>query len=173
MTVRSNTHWGKRAAVLAALLAVLVAAPALAQSIVGAWFLGDASVPDRSAALVFLPNDVYYFAQDGDPVADPSGIDGIEIGTYAWDPTSGVLVSSRAGATDVDTNTSWGLSNAGVMMARVSADSLTATFTTSSGTTMLVRLSPARSGRRVDRRKGFDHSDTNSTGLSMLVLTCN
>lgn len=113
-----------------------------ASPIVGGWLFGDASMPDRSAALVFLPNDVYFFAEDGDPTADPDGNDGIEIGTYTWDSTSGALASSRAGATYVDTNGGWGLSTAGAVTARVSADGQTATFTASSGTAMFARVGP-------------------------------
>ena len=136
---------GNVAAVLAPNGAMVATATRVAGAspIVGAWFFGDASAPDRSAALIFLPNDVYFFAQDGDPTADPSGSDGIEIGTYAWDPWSGALASSRAGATYVDTNGGWGLSNAGAVTVRVSPDSLTATLTTSGGTTILSRVGAA------------------------------
>ena len=62
-----------------------------ASPIVGGWSFGNAALANDSGVLVFLPNGVYFMAEDGDssPVTgDPSGHDGIEIGTYAWNPTS-------------------------------------------------------------------------------------
>jgi hypothetical protein len=114
-----------------------------ASPIIGGWFSGDASVFNRSLVVAFLPNDVYFLAQDGDSVANPNGMDGVEIGTYAWDAASGALSSSRAGPTYIDTNGAWGLSDAGAATASISADRLTATLGTTSGTTVLSRVGPA------------------------------
>ncbi len=97
-------------------------------AIVGAWFLGDATVADNSFLVVFLPNGVYFMAVDQPPGSD-NGPDGIEHGTYAWDPVSGAITSSRSPAPYIDTNGSWGLSdpNAPLIM-HVSADGLILTI---------------------------------------------
>jgi hypothetical protein len=97
--------------------------------IVGAWFFGNPAVADNSVVVVFLPNGVYFMAQDGDssPVTgDPNGHDGIEHGTYSWNPTTGALTSSPPPALYVDTNGDWGLSHpSGPRTANLSADGLT------------------------------------------------
>jgi len=102
--------------------------------IVGAWFLGNAAVANSSGVLVFLPNGVYFEAEDGDssPVTgDPSGQDGMEHGTYTWNPTTGRLTSSRAPAPYVDTNGEWGLSHTGSQLTfQVSQDGLILTGST-------------------------------------------
>jgi len=76
-------------------------------TIVGGWSAGDARVDDRSVVVVFLANGDYYLAQDGSSVSDPSGRDGIETGTWAWNAGNGALAST----TTVDTNGQWGLSH--------------------------------------------------------------
>jgi hypothetical protein len=97
--------------------------------IVGAWSFGNAALADNSVVVVFLPNGVYFMAEDGDssPVTgDPNGHDGIEHGTYSWNPTTGALTSSRTPAPYVDTNGEWGLSHpSGPPTLNVSADGLT------------------------------------------------
>ena len=93
--------------------------------IVGAWVAGNAALPNNSAVVVFLPNGVYFEAEDGIS-GDPTGHDGIEHGTYAWDPTTGLMTSSRSPAPYVDTNGEWGLSHTGTQLTfLVSADGLT------------------------------------------------
>ena len=65
---------------------------------------------------------------------DPSGQDGIEHGTYAWNPATGLLTSSRAPPPYVDTNGEWGLSHAGTQLTfLLSADGLTLNGTTGPG----------------------------------------
>jgi hypothetical protein len=99
--------------------------------IVGAWTLGNPALANDSGVVVFLPNGVYFEAEDGDSASDPSGHDGIEHGTYAWNPITGLMTSSRAPAPYVDTNGEWGLSNTGSQLTfRVSADGLTLNGTT-------------------------------------------
>jgi len=74
--------------------------------IVGAWGSASAAA-DGPSVIAFLPNGVYFMAEDGDSTAatgDPSGHDGIEHGTYAWNPATGVLTSSTTPAPYVDTN---------------------------------------------------------------------
>jgi len=81
-----------------------------ASPIVGAWFAGNAALPDRSAVLVFLEDGTYFFAQDGDSSAatgDPNGHDGMERGTYTWNSSTGAFTATPI----VDTNGQWGLSH--------------------------------------------------------------
>ena len=105
-----------------------------ASPIVGAWSVGNPAVANDSGVVVFLPNGVYFEAEDGDSTpatGDPSGHDGIEHGTYAWNPTTGIMTSSRAPAPYVDTNGECGLSHTGTQLTvHVSADGLTLTGTT-------------------------------------------
>ncbi|MFT6436106.1 MAG: hypothetical protein ACJAVI_004163 [Candidatus Azotimanducaceae bacterium] len=75
--------------------------------IFGTWFFDE--TPGVGAAggpvvLMFLPNGQYMMGQDGDSVSDPSGQDGLEIGTYTFD-------GAELGITSVflDTNGEWGL----------------------------------------------------------------
>jgi hypothetical protein len=75
-------------------------------SIVGGWSFGDARQDDNSGVLVFLPDGSYFLAEDRVPT--PFTSDGIEIGTYSWDPVTG---SINATAT-IDTNGEAGLSAA-------------------------------------------------------------
>ena len=114
-----------------------------ASPIVGAWGACSTSA-NNSAALVFLPNNTYFIAQDGDSsptTGDPSGHDGIEIGTYSWNATTGVLTSSRSPAPYVDTDGEWGLSHPqGTQTARVSADGLILTGSDNSGSFSLARV---------------------------------
>jgi hypothetical protein len=109
-----------------------------ASPIVGAWSYGNAAVADDSGVILFLPNGVYFMAEDGDSTAatgDPSGHDGIEHGTYAWNPATGVLTSSRTPAPYVDTNGEWGLSHVKPTTTfLVSADGLTLTVNEGAGT---------------------------------------
>jgi hypothetical protein len=97
--------------------------------IVGAWSFGNPAVANDSGVVVFLPNGVYFEAEDGDSTpgtGDPSGHDGIEHGTYSWNATTGLMTSSRAPAPYVDTNGEWGLSHTGTQLTfHVSADGLT------------------------------------------------
>jgi len=101
-----------------------------ASPIVGAWSQGNWTTPDNSGVIVFLPNGVYFEATDTS-TAEPGYLDGIEHGTYAWDPATGVLTSSRSPAPYVDTNGRSGLSDVSgsglTFTFRVSADGLTLT----------------------------------------------
>ena len=107
--------------------------------IVGAWFLGNATVPNDSGVVVFLQNGAYYEADEG--VASGGGRTGIEHGTYSWNATTGAFTSSRSPAPFVDTNGTWGLSDAvGVVTVRISADGRTLTLTDGSGTTSISRV---------------------------------
>ena len=111
-----------------------------ASPIVGAWSFGNAALANDSGVLVFLPNGVYFLAQDGPP-GDPSCPDGIEHGTYTWNPTTGLMTSSRAPAPYVDTNGECGLSHTGTQLTfHVSADGLTLNGTTADESFSLARV---------------------------------
>jgi hypothetical protein len=89
--------------------------------IVGSWVAGDTTVPDSSAVLSFFANGTYLMAQDG-PSGDPTGHDGMERGTYTWNPGTGAFTAT----TLVDTNGEWGLSNPqGPQTVTVSGNTLT------------------------------------------------
>ncbi len=95
-----------------------------ASPIVGAWSKGSAANADSSAVVVFLPNGVYFDAEDILP-GDPSARDGIEHGTYTWDPVTGVFTSSQGPAPYIDTNGDIGFSHAPHLDINISTDGLT------------------------------------------------
>lgn len=47
------------------------------------------------------------FIEDGNPLPDPSGQDGLEKGTYTWTSVTGAFSTNTA----VNTNGEWGLWN--------------------------------------------------------------
>ncbi len=78
--------------------------------IVGSWYIGDASQENDIVNITFFSNGTYVMLQDGDsdPVTgDDSGQDGMERGTYNWNPTTGEFHSTAI----VDTNGEWGFSD--------------------------------------------------------------
>lgn len=82
--------------------------------LVGGWWIEDSDWDammgvDGGLVLVFLPNGIYFLAEDQSPIADPNGTPGMERGTYSWDPATGAF------SVDVmsDTNGEWGLSHMG------------------------------------------------------------
>ncbi len=92
---------------LTILVTALIADASNSQSIVGGWFIDNAGQARSSAVITFLGNGYYFMAEDGDSVADPSGHDGMERGTYSWDSATGAF----SAATLVDTSGEWGLSH--------------------------------------------------------------
>ena len=112
-----------------------------ASPIVGAWG-GANAAPDDSGVLVFLPNGVYFMADDGDSISDPSGHDGIEHGTYSWNAATGVITSATTPAPYVDTNGKWGLSDSHGTI-RISPDLLTLTIADGTDTFVLPRIGAA------------------------------
>ena len=64
-------------------------------SIIGAWVAGSPARDDGSLAIVFDGTEAYYLGMDG-----PGADDGIEYGTYQWNPGSGQFSVTTA----VDTN---------------------------------------------------------------------
>ena len=115
--------------------------------------------------VVFLPNGVYFEATDSS-TGEPRDQDGIEHGTYAWNPATGVLTSSRRPAPYVDTNGRSGLSDADgsglTFTFRVSADGLTLTGTVGAAPFSLERVGGVASGPTTTDvveyfNAGFDH----------------
>lgn len=100
---------------------VLAIAPLHAQAIVGSWFINGAGESKSTAVLTFLANGTYLMAEDGDRSLDPSGKDGMERGTYKWNPTTKAFSSK----TLVDTTGEWGLSDSGIKKISVSGNTLT------------------------------------------------
>ena len=86
--------------------------------IVGSWLLEEGS---DMVVVTFLSNGTYFLAEDGDPIADPSGQDGMERGTYTWNADTDAFSST----TTVDTNGEWGLSHSSFDEVSVAGDSLT------------------------------------------------
>ena len=104
----------------------------------GGWVLGDPAQADSSAVIVFTASGKYFFAQDGNPAADPGGRDGIEIGQAAWDAATGVVA---VGPLSEDTNGEWGLSNStGPVTAALSADGLALLAGDNTGKQTLTRI---------------------------------
>lgn len=75
----------KISALLLAASTLLAAVSLPAQAIVGAWSFGDTTTDD-SGVLVFFSNGIYFHVED---TIDPSGNDGYERGTWAWDGING------------------------------------------------------------------------------------
>lgn len=80
----------------------------LSASIVGSYTIADPEEPTHdNVVIVFLPNGDYFFAQDGDINIDPNGQDGMERGTYTWEPGTGDFFIT----TLVNTSGEWGFSD--------------------------------------------------------------
>lgn len=102
-------------------IAALATGPLAAQSIVGSWFTNSAGESKSKAVLTFLANGTYLMAEDGDSDLDPSGKDGMERGTYKWDPVTKVFTNN----TIVNTNGQWGLSSEDKLKVLVTDTTLT------------------------------------------------
>ena len=77
-------------------------------SIIGSWYFnGSTDDPNKLIVITFLADGTYMMAEDS--VADDTGGDGMELGTYIWDARTGAFQST----TTVDTNGEWGLSHTG------------------------------------------------------------
>ena len=97
-----------------------------APAIVGAWTVGDTTLPNAWAVLIFFSNGYYMHIQMND-VGDSTGADGFERGQYTWDAATGAVTFT----TLLDTNGDIGLSGAdgatGVTLT-VAGDTATLTF---------------------------------------------
>lgn len=103
---------------------------------IGGWVRGDANAPNHSMVYIGLPDSTYFMANDNDPAEEPNGRDGIERGTFTYDPISGVLTGTPL----VDTNGVLGFSDVeGPTHLFIAADDLTASGTDDMGDPVLVR----------------------------------
>jgi len=80
-----------------------------APPLLGSWYVVGGTRAGGVAAVTFLADGSYYFAQDGDPAKDSTGTDGGERGSFTWDSGTGALAATAA----VDTCGQWGLSHLG------------------------------------------------------------
>ncbi len=103
--------------------------------IVGSWVIGDTTSADSSAVISFFANGTYLMAEDGPP-GDPNGQDGMERGTYTWNPGTGAFVAT----TLLDTNGQWGLSNPAGGSATVTVTGNTLTYTDGAGPSVFTRV---------------------------------
>jgi len=90
----------------------------VSNSILGTWYANDttAYTPNSGqggglTTVTFFSNGTYMFAQDGSSISDPTGQDGMERGTYSWNPATGDFSST---CPVVDTNGEWGFSHGNV-----------------------------------------------------------
>jgi Ca2+-binding RTX toxin-like protein len=82
----------------------LVRAVDAGNPLVGAWFGTGIGESNSTVVVTFLSNGEFFIAEDGDAMLDPMGQDGMERGTYNWDPSTRALTL----ATIVDTTGEWG-----------------------------------------------------------------
>ncbi len=134
--------------------------------LVGAWFAGNPGKVDNSVVIVFLDSSHYLLIQDGDRLQDPNGKDGMERGTYSWDPVTGVYVTTDV---TVDTNGEWGLSHDPSMIT-LTVDGDTLTFTDADdGTFYWQRLVPTRGNPMIGAWFAGDAGVANNSVLVAFV----
>ena len=95
-----------------------------ASAIVGSWHAINAGDAQSTVVITFLSDGTYMLAEDGDSIADPSGQDGMERGTYTWNSGTGAFTR----LTTVNTNGEWGLSDDPPNTVVVSGDGATLTM---------------------------------------------
>jgi len=115
-------------------LAAAVAFHANAATILGGWYGTDEGQAQSTIAAIFLANGNYVEVEDGSHALDPTGQNGMERGTYTWNPVTGAVSIN----TTLDTDGQWGFSNAGVTSVSVTDTTLSAY--TSDGTAVLDRV---------------------------------
>ena len=133
----------------------------LVGSLVGAWQFGDGAADD-SGVLVFLSNGTYFHGQDS--VADGTGVDGMERGTYTWNESTGAFTATPI----VDTNGEFGLSHPiGSFVFTVNGDVLTVVDNSESALlSRVVSNSSAIVG-------GWQFGDGTSSGSGVVVILGN
>ncbi|MEI6334989.1 MAG: DUF4347 domain-containing protein, partial [Methylococcaceae bacterium] len=101
----------------------LSVAKVMNSGIVGAWHGTNMGQSNSEGVITFLSDGTYFMVEDGNTNLDPSGQDGMERGTYSWNPVSGAFSYH----TLVDTTGEWGLSHSGISNLTVSGDAITLT----------------------------------------------
>ncbi|MDZ8119886.1 hypothetical protein [Pontiella agarivorans] len=96
-----------------------VYSPSTPPSIIGGWYHLDTVNNHDNVVFTFLPNGIYFFAQDGESSFDPNGYDGMERGVYSWD---GASLSMEA---FTDTCGEWGMDGESGVSSVVSGNTMT------------------------------------------------
>jgi hypothetical protein len=147
---------------LASVVAIALVSPSQAQSIVGSWFIQNAGDAKSTAVLTFLPNGTYTMAEDGNSTLDPNGTDGMERGTYTWNPSTKKFTVK----TLVDTTREWGLSHSEFEKVLVSNDTLT--LVASDG-----KFSLARVTSKTNELAGGWYINTGGTSYAVVTFLAN
>jgi Ca2+-binding RTX toxin-like protein len=103
--------------------------------LVGSWVVSGGGEANSTLVITFLADGTFFLAEDGDSIADPSGKDGMERGTYTWDPETGAFSVPDI---TVNTNGEWGMSSSAPLVLRIDGDSLT--MLAADGNTELTRV---------------------------------
>jgi len=90
-------------------------------SLVGSWHGGPLGQSQSYTVLTFQENGEYFLVQDGSSIADPSGRDGMEHGTYSWNPSTGAF----SYVVQSDTDGGWGFSHATITNVSLFGNTLT------------------------------------------------
>ena len=90
-------------------------------AIVGSWYFANQGQSQGYGVVSFLTNGTYYLADTGNHSADPSGNNGVEKGTYTWDPATGTFSS----ITQINTDGHWGFSDPGITKITVAGSQMT------------------------------------------------
>jgi len=113
-------------------------------SVVGGWVQGNPAADDSSALLWLLNDGTFFFVKDGPGAA---GSDGIEHGTYTWDPITHVFTVTISNPLD-DTNGPGGLSaQVGTRRFVLADDGLSATMSDDGGSTLMYRIGAAAAAK--------------------------
>lgn len=107
--------------------------------IVGGWYFDD---DDGIGVITFLADGTYLMAEDGTSDDDPDGRDGMELGRYTWNASTGAISIK----TKVDTTFKWGLSHAGVSKTSVSANKLS--FIADDGEFVLKKIAAPKAAKK-------------------------
>jgi hypothetical protein len=89
------------------LLALAFSLAASAGPIVGAYYQTNSGQAQSTNVFALLSDGRFMFIEDGNPLLDPSGQDGLEKGTYTWNSVTGEFSIN----TVINTNGEWGLCN--------------------------------------------------------------
>jgi hypothetical protein len=91
---------------VAVILFVSANSNSFAGSISGAWFGTEAGQAQSTVVVALLSDGRFMELEDGNSLLDPSGQDGLEKGTWAWNAVTGAFSVN----TLINTNGEWGLS---------------------------------------------------------------
>ncbi|AOS44526.1 hypothetical protein Verru16b_01588 [Lacunisphaera limnophila] len=91
-------------------------------AIVGAWAFGNTATPTAAGTgvLVFLDNGIYFHAESENVADAANGTNGMERGTYTWNPTTDAF----SAATLVNSNGQWGFSHGAPLNVAVSGNTM-------------------------------------------------